>query len=496
MKRLSGTLGIGLALVWGLLILVTGIPQVQAQTDPNGSAASLRVYLPLITQAERPPRVTLKNQSGIHLGNRDSSDWWNDLFTNISTRTVTGIWPAAVTVMSDQLYTVHRYTSGECRIVGVTLKLTGDGKLYNVYQYLTEAVRAGTKVVIRITPSPGNFIDYAQPGSQPHTLLATSQPAGKDYCDDPNKPNLYRDIQDIAEEMKAIYDVNTQHQWPPTSFFFEPANEPNYEWYGKFREKGIIVKPPVSDKLAWSEMDDYFAALYDKAKSPQFQPQLQILSPSFSQSLYGEHYKLGSCYKWQVDGDGKHRSGIDFMKKTFGYDQDAGVQFSAPKADGFAWHNYWRAGQEAWKEVGQLPSIDIPCAGKPLTDTETVITSDHVIQYLSAEVLAQIGPRPNFITEADIKSPCQENETGAAKSKDYDAQAISDSLVRFINEERYAGYVIAWLLVNQNQDKAQTCRTGKNLNQNYENNWHEAYSEDANGVYERNWFRLWWPVAW
>jgi len=218
--------------------------------------------------------------------------------------------------------------------------------------------------------------------------------------------------------------------------------------------------------------------------------ELQILSPSLSQELYGEHYVLGGCTKIKVDGDSQNRSGIDFMKKTFGYDPDATNPFPDPKADGFAWHNYWRPGHEAWEAIrGPVPSIDVVCTGKPLTDTQTVITSDHVIQYLSEGMLLQIAPRPTFITEADRKSPCQAGTAGAATSKDADPAVIRDSLVRFIDEEVLAQYVVVWLLVNQANDEATRCAT------NYEINWHEAYWEDTNRVYERDWFPLWWAAA-
>jgi hypothetical protein len=111
---------------------------------------------------------------------------------------------------------------------------------------------------------------------------------------------------------------------------------------------------------------------------------------------------------------------------------------------------------------------------------------------------------PTFITEADLMSPCQLGEAGAATSKDAAAMETSDSLLTFITQETQAyqdtGYgaqfVIAWLLVNQFVDEESTCRAGgdphRSLNHNYEINWHEAYREDGQ---EREWFRLWWPAT-
>jgi hypothetical protein len=56
--------------------------------------------------------------------------------------------------------------------------------------------------------------------------------------------------------------------------------------------------------------------------------------------------------------------------------------------------------------------------------------------------------------------------------------------------------VIVWLLINQEPDEANTCRdANNNLYNNHEINWHEAYTEDANQVYAREWFRLWWSIT-
>lgn len=488
-------IGIGFAfLLLGLLLFSIGRQSRTVQAQDVNATKAHQLFLPLITKPAKPP----KYKSGIHLGNRFSSDWRIELFAHITG--TTGTWPSAVVIQSDQVYNLYRYSTDECRIAAAGLKLTGEGEPYNVYKYLTAAAKAGTQVVIRITPSPGNFVDYADPGALPHTLLNGEEPAGGDYCGNANKHYSYRDVRDIAEEMAAIYQVNIDNGWPPGSFFFEPANEPNQEWYNIYKQRNIPIFPPVEHKQAWLDMDNYFAALYDTAKA--ITTALQILSPSLSQELYGEHYRLGSCYKWLANGDSQNRSGIDFMKQTFGYDPDASEPYPEPKADGFAWHNYWRAGHETWEAIpGMVPTVDVICAGKPITDTDTVISSDHFIQYLSAGMQVQIGPRPTFITEADVKSPCQLGEAGTAEVKDTSPEAIRDSLLTFIAEERLARHVIAWLLINQDPDEAATCKSpdenGKlHANHNYEQNWHEAYGEDANRVYERAWFPLWWQAAW
>ena len=494
--RLVVFMSVPFVLFLSLLLLLganSSTPTVQAQAVDGASDRQL--FLPIIRQALLAPTPPpIKAKSGIHLGNRFSSDWRIELFAHITG--TTGTWPSAVVIQSDQVYNLYRYSTDECRIVAAGLKLTGEGEPYNVYKYLTAAAKAGTQVVIRITPSPGNFVDYADPGALPHTLLNGEEPAGGDYCGNANKHYHYRDVRDIAQEMAAIHQVNIDYGWPPGSFFFEPANEPNQEWYNIYKQRNIIVDPPVDHKDAWIEMDNYFAALYDTAKA--ITTALQILSPSISQEQYGENYRLATCDPWEVQGDSQKRSGIDFMTQTFGYNREAADPFPDPKADGFAWHNYWRAGHEAWQVIGTVPTMDVFCPSNPPTRT---LRSDHFIQYLSAGMAHQIGRRPTFITEADMKSPCQLGEAGIAAGKDLSSEAIRDSLLTFIAQEKFADHVIAWLLINQDPNEADTCKSADengelHANHNYEQNWHEAYGEDANRVYERAWFPLWWQAAW
>ena len=188
MKRLSGTLGIGLALVWGLLILVTGIPQVQAQAEYITSTS--KVFLPLIWRGIDVPTAQWATQtkanSGIHLGNRNT-DWQDKngqhTFLDQVGHTAAGFWPAAVVVQSEQLYEFQRFDS-LCQVSSARVKTIG-GKDYELYRYLTEGVtHHHVKVVIRITPSPGNFSDSDHPGPD-HVLLTTEAPPnGQNYCGD------------------------------------------------------------------------------------------------------------------------------------------------------------------------------------------------------------------------------------------------------------------------------------------------------------------------
>jgi len=107
-------------------------------TATTSAAADHHFYLPLIQDGTDQ----IKAKSGIHLGNRFSSDWRIELFAHITG--TTGTWPSAVVIQSDQVYNLYRYSTDECRIAAAGLKLTGEGEPYNVYKYLTAAAKAGT----------------------------------------------------------------------------------------------------------------------------------------------------------------------------------------------------------------------------------------------------------------------------------------------------------------------------------------------------------------
>jgi hypothetical protein len=293
--------------------------------------------------------------------------------------------------------------------------------------------------------------------------------------------------------MDAIYRLSVDtHHWPAASLFFEPANEPNHEWYQKFVDAGIAnLAPKIDNKQAWIDMDNYFAALYERAKRPDLNPNLQILAPSMSQELFGEHYTLGTCDNTgMVVFEGNGRTGLDFMKKVYGYDIGLDT-YSPPKADGFAWHNYWEEGQETWEPVpGIAPSLDVICPGnrdyRPL--------SDHLYQYYSVGMQASIGDSPTFITEADLQSPCQNDENRITSKEQLPdgsnfAYRTRDSMLNFISQEFGASYVITWLLVNEYEAPVISCEDD---NGNDEINWHEAYLESGE---ERLWFTLWWKEA-
>lgn len=477
-------------------------------TATTSGAADRHFYLPLIQDGTDQ----IKTKSGIHLGNRFASDWRIELFDHITG--TTGTWPAAVVVRSDQIFTLQRETTGLCRITEAILKLTGAGEPYNAFKYLDAAIAAGTKVIIRIAPSPGNFVDYEAPGDN-HRLRADETPAGGNYCDETTtggrsqqaKLDAFRDIRDLAEEMSEIYTLTVDsHDWPAERLYFEPANEPNMEWY---IDHGA-VNPNADNRRAWIAMDNYFAALYDLAKA--LEPALQILSPSMSQKLYGEQYFLGTCDPTPLVG-GENQGGMDFMTKTFGVDLHGNPL--TPKADGFAIHNYWREGGEVWlppppDQHTVVPVVHFHCQVHR-NDPNYKPPTYHLLQYLSKYLLDGMTRRSTFITEADLLSNCQDAEN-PLQYKDRSPEApdfpyrTKQSLFTFTNQAKGqsetesiaygADYVIVWLLINQAPNEANACRDAENnLYANHEINWHEAYWEDANHVYEREWFPLWWAAA-
>ena len=63
-----------------------------------------------------------------------------------------GKWPAAVLVISSNLYEIER-NGAWCSITGARVR---NSTLFN---YLRAAANTGVKVIIRIHPSPGNFMD-------------------------------------------------------------------------------------------------------------------------------------------------------------------------------------------------------------------------------------------------------------------------------------------------------------------------------------------------
>jgi hypothetical protein len=406
-----------------------------------------RLYLPLVLQNYLG---SIESKKGIHLGNRQNN-WPDSTLSRIDgSPDGDGIWPQAVVVLSSQLYILDRHPEGGgdglCRIAQAWV---GREELYT---YLTEAQQDDVKVIIRIEPSPGNFEDWDDP-ALPHTLRADMTLAGDDYCNE--KFKRFRAIDDIATEMNEIYKLNVRNGWDPANFFFEPANEPNNEWYSHWEEEEVQNMIQTAD--AWLDMDTYFSALYDHVHFDYPDSNIQVLTPPMAQGNFAETKRLVSCVPMTVTVYGE--SGYDWMGATF-----------TVKNDGYSWHNYWRAGKETWVTSGD------PCPN-----------SEHIFQYFPQWLQTSIASsnKPAFITEADLFSPCQENDNPIT-DKDVQFEETQESLWQFVSQEEGADCVIAWLLTEYPYSKVAECPTGPT---DYEEiRWHQAYEDDS----ERAWFWPWW----
>lgn len=420
--------------------------------------------------AKRYPPIKIR--SGIHLGNRGNGAWNSP--TDFLTRlrgTTAGDYPRIVVVLSNQLYNVRRAPTGACNITDAQ-KL---GNTY-LYDYLTDAVRTkGTIVVIRIYPSPGNFSDWRNPGPN-HNLIYqpdTATPNNGSYCNG-NHFN-YRAPRDVAREMKVIYDLNIANGWPADRFFFEPANEPNKEWYAdkakKIKPTDPDLSPNIDNQAAWQDMDRYFSAVYDAAKS--LNSNIRVLTPPMAQGANAEKWSFGSCdlNTLIVNGQPTTSAGYDWMQTTY-----------TTKNDGYSWHNYWRQSKEFW-QASFCPSQNSPPP-----------TSDHIFQYFPDWLKNVIinSSKPAFITESDLLSPCP-TPSHIIDSKDSYSSAAQESIWRFIEQEQGADYIAVWLLTNAYGDPPPVDQPLNCADENAEIAWHEAYKDSM--IYERQWFSLWWLRA-
>ena len=181
-----------------------------------------------------------------------------------------------------------------------------------------------------------------------------------------------------------------------------------------------------------------------------------------AQDQYAESRAFSTCDLREVIGGG---AGYDWMQQTY-----------TVKNDGWSWNNYWRLGEEFWQ--------DLFCQWPNLLD-------DHVFQYFPEWLQTEVSssPKPAFIIEADLFSPCHRWDNGIT-DKDSQAGAVQESLWRFISEERGADYIMAWLLTESlpGHTIVPSC-PAHNLTNYPEVGWHEAYREDGA---ERTWFSQWW----
>lgn len=101
--------------------------------------------------------------------------------------------------------------------------------------------------------------------------------------------------------MNAIHNLNVSNGF--SEFAFEPANEPNGEWY---------VGSQITSYIAWQDMDSYFSALYDYVHNHY--SGINVLTPPMAQGNYAETKRFESCTSMEVSAG---QSGYDFMQNTY-----------------------------------------------------------------------------------------------------------------------------------------------------------------------------------
>jgi hypothetical protein len=407
-----------------------------------------KVYLPVVIK-NYPPPPPIKAKSGIHLGNR-SADWTDDMLQPID-GTRGGIFPAVVVVKSEQLYEIWR--GGDICEVG---SINPVPRAPMLFAYLQRASAAGTKVIIRISPSPGNFQDWNDPSQTNHHLRADNTPAGGTYCElTPGSGTWgfmkYRAVDDIAKEIKQIHNMNKNNDWQ--EYAFEPANEPNLEWY--LKKPFTQTVPTIDQFVAWEEMNDYFVALYDAVKALPDGSNIKLLTPPMAQTRYAEPVRVQDteCKPYRL-------SDMD----TFGYNVMRTVYET--KNDGLSWHSYWTYGHE---------SILPYCSGGD---------GEHISMTFPDWMRDQVmfGSKLAFITESDLASPGQEMGS-TLTDKDANTTNTRVSIQYFFRVEPYPVRPVMWLLNNNFDDPP-------GQHENAEIKWHQAYTP-AIGI--RPWFTDWWP---
>lgn len=385
--------------------------------------------------------------SGMHLGNHVASeDWGPDLLRRIDPRQG-GILPQVLVVLSSQVYDRPRDLANECRLLNAYIPASRSG----IRGYLQYASEHGVRIIIRIMPSPGNMNDLR------HLSLAP-QPENGDLCREFElPPNGDRSYDDIGEEIIKIHEWNALNNI--TEFGFEPANEPNLEWYETSDPQAVHR----SNITAWSEMDAYFSAIYDYAHA-RYPTGIRVLTPPMSQGLYAEVKNVNGCGLMKLDG----------TENSHGYEYMPNVFMTGSKNDGYSWHNYWREGYEDWATCDSTASPH----------------GQHVALWFPPQMLTSMQSKPRNITEADLASP-QQNFGNPIANKDQQLGVpAAESIQKFIDREVIADHIAVWTLNVANPDpNAQ------------EQQWHEAYGcndfvwVDPSKVkppLERPWFTRWW----
>ncbi len=401
-------MGVGILL---LIIIVTTTQPIATNTFAS----------PLSTSAPSSPL------RGIHLGNHVNAEPWNaSLLARIDGSKPGGTWPDVIVVLSWQIYNRHR-SGSNCRIDSVAIPLSTQA---NVRDYLRGASSANKRIIIRIMPSPGNF-------DSGHHLLTTSSSGCNEWVN--------RSYDDVGDEIIKIHEYNAANGI--TEFGFEPASEPNIEWYS------FATAIRIDTPTAWSEMDGYFSAIYDYVHRSYPNPVIRVLTPPMSQGAYAELINLDGCGQMELND------------RSHGYEKMSNVFLVGAKNDGYDWHNYWRIGHESWGAC-------------------FLANGDHVAYNFPLLMIANMTSKPRNITEADVASPRSLGQFGNIDGKDQILGfTAANSLNQFINAELSADHIAMWNLNVTESNPAS------------EQNWHEAYCDDrlaTDGVHERPWFKLWW----
>ena len=295
--------------VWNIVEL--SFPaRAESLSKPYQQTLTPRAYFPLVMR--NYCGETRKCWSGVHLGNRTND--WNSTFLHRIDPALDGKWPHVVVVLSNQVYQINRYPSNDpnypCRVQSASVRHP------LIFDYIKRAAQAGIRVVIRIYPSPGNFEDWNDPTWSNHHLSSGPPVGPEGYC----RPDLYRSRGDLADEMGAIHTLNATYGF--NEFGFEPANEPNAEWYST--QKGSVR---IFQSTAWVEMDAYFSAVYDYAHA--YYPDVKVLTPPMAQSLYAEGIDIADvfnpplCEPRLLDNN---QMGYDAMRNTYESKNDGIVE--------------------------------------------------------------------------------------------------------------------------------------------------------------------------
>lgn len=496
--KLSGFLGlICVACCFAFSVEVIASPAMQG-LDP--STLPQKVFLPWTswnlwytpttesgTEDVQPEKVW----TGIHLGNTlpeglvGTAPWTETMFDLIDPNDGDGIWPAVIVVQSSNLYRIDRQSNAGCYVESATRNTDYPE---HVFEYVKAAALRGIPIIVRITPSPGNFPDWNMPvGQQLDRNMIFDRPAGGssengDYCNYVGRSYAveYREPEDIALEIIAIQSYNLSQGFEV--FGFIPANEPNAEWYANPPGSDVSLPQPQPNagmESVWEDMGVYFRNVHTLAHFFNVDKNLgldiRVMTPPMAQGWYAEGISFfGDCGESKLlfrNADG------DIVRTETGYNLMEG--YYKWYNDGVTWHNYWLAG------VGEDHSDYVRCEDG----------GNHVSYYFPEWLRATIDPvdKPPFILEADIASPEQAilgSINPRFEDKDSHIVPVSESIRRFFhNEYCYGGsdlrqgysanvHIASWLL-SDNSDKP-------------EHHWHMAYTSSAGEV--RPWFDEWWQA--